>query len=77
MTGGLRHVASELGFAASDEVVLVLQVAPATSAGELVDEHLEVTSDGRVPEPEVTEVAGLRGGRMHVVRAAAGNLSIA
>ncbi len=76
MTGDLRHVASELGFAASDEVVLVLQLAPASSAGELVDEHLEVTSDGRVPRPAVTEVAGLLGGRMHVVRAEAGTLSI-
>jgi transglutaminase-like putative cysteine protease len=76
VTEGLRHVASELGFAASDEVVLLLQLAPASSAGELIDEHLEVTSDGRVPRPAVTEVAGLLGGRMHVVRAEAGTLSI-
>jgi transglutaminase-like putative cysteine protease len=69
----LRHVASELGFTAFDDVVLLLQLAPAASAGELVDEHLDVEGDA----PSVTEAAGLRGGRMHVVRAGAGALSIA
>jgi transglutaminase-like putative cysteine protease len=69
-------VATELGFTASEASVLVLQLAPATSAGDLIDEHLRVTSPGSGREPAVSEVVGLRGGRMHVVRAGAGPLSI-
>jgi transglutaminase-like putative cysteine protease len=73
---GLRHVASELGFAATDDVVLVLALAPARSAGELVTERMEVTSDGLGAPPEVTALAGPAGERMHLVRAPAGALSI-
>jgi transglutaminase-like putative cysteine protease len=71
-----RHVASELGFTAADEVILVLALAPAASAGELVTEHLAVRSDGPGGEPVVGELAGPRGSRMHVVRAGAGTLTI-
>ncbi|HEY5198922.1 MAG TPA: transglutaminase family protein [Solirubrobacteraceae bacterium] len=74
--GGLRHVASDLGFTASDDVVLVVALAPAPSAGELVAERLHVTSDGNGPQPVVTELAGSDGSRMHVVRAGAGDLLI-
>lgn len=69
-------MATELGFFVSEAVVLVLQLAPATSAGVLVTEHLTATSDGSGAPPSVTEVAGLAGGRMHVVRADPGALSI-
>jgi transglutaminase-like putative cysteine protease len=69
-------VASELGFAASDDVTLVLALAPATSAGELVSERLDVTSDGGSPSPVVTELRGPDGSRLHVVRAGAGELLI-
>jgi transglutaminase-like putative cysteine protease len=72
----LRHVASDLGFSASDDVVVVLALAPAASAGELVSERLDVTSDGIGPPPSVTELAGLDGSRTHVVRAGAGELLI-
>jgi len=71
-----RHVASDLGFIASDDVVLVLALAPAPSAGELLSERLDVTSDGGGPQPSVGELAGPDGSRMHVVRAGAGNLLI-
>jgi transglutaminase-like putative cysteine protease len=71
-----RHVASELGFTASDDVVLVLALAPSTSAGEILSERLNVTSDGGGPPPSVGELAGPDGSRMHVVRAGAGNLLI-
>ena len=79
LTGGppqLRHVASELGFAAADEVVLALALAPARTAGELVRERLEARSDGAGAVPEVWELAGADGGRTHVVRAPPGELSI-
>jgi transglutaminase-like putative cysteine protease len=61
-------------FEVGDDVVLALQVAPATTAGELLDEQLEVTISDRA-----LSVAGLaadRDGRIHVVRADAGTLSI-
>ena len=73
---GLRHVACELAFSAEDEVVLALALAPAATAGEVVAERLEVTSDGREARPEVRELEGPAGSRLHVVRAAAGLLSI-
>jgi transglutaminase-like putative cysteine protease len=69
-------VASELGFTASDDVVLQLTLAPATSAGELVSERLDVTSDASGPAPVIRELAGPDGSRMHVVHAGAGQLSI-
>jgi transglutaminase-like putative cysteine protease len=72
----LRHVASELGFAASDDVVLALALAPAKSAGELASERLHVTSDGSGPQPLVSELPGPDGGRLHVVRAGPGELLI-
>jgi transglutaminase-like putative cysteine protease len=72
----VRHVASELGFSASDDVVLVVALAPATSAGELLEERLDVTSDGPGPRPLVSELASPDGSRMHVVRAGAGELLI-
>jgi transglutaminase-like putative cysteine protease len=72
---GLRHVACELGFAATDDVVLVLALAPARSAGELLAERLEVTSDGP-RQPLISELSGRAGERMHLVRAPAGTLSI-
>ena len=69
-------MASELGFAASDDVVLALALAPARSAGELASERLVVTSDGSGPQPVVRELAGPDGSRLHVVRAGAGQLLI-
>jgi transglutaminase-like putative cysteine protease len=72
----LRHVGSDLGFAASDDVTLVLALAPATSAGELVSERLDMTTGGGGPPPVVTELPGPDGSRMHVVRAGAGELLI-
>ncbi len=73
---GLRHVASDLGFTASDDVVVVLALAPAASAGEVLSERLDVTSDGAGRRPTVSELAGLGGSRMHVVRAGPGELAI-
>jgi transglutaminase-like putative cysteine protease len=69
-------VASELGFTVSDDVVLVLALAPAVSAGELLTERVVVTSDGNGPQPTVSELAGVDGSRMHVVRAGPGELLI-
>jgi transglutaminase-like putative cysteine protease len=72
----LRHVATELGFTASDDVVIELALAPAKSAGEILTERMRVTSDGGGPEPGVRELAGPDGSRMHVVHAGAGQLLI-
>ena len=72
----LRHVASELGFSVTDEVVMALALAPARTAGELVRERLVASSDGAGRPPAVRELAGPDGGRTHVVRAPPGELSI-
>ncbi len=70
--GAVRRVTCLLSFEVSAGVVLALQVAPATTAGDLLDEQLDVTIDG-CPLP-VTELPIDWGGRIHVVRAGAGRL---
>jgi transglutaminase-like putative cysteine protease len=70
----VRRVACNLLFGVADDVALALQVAPATTAGELLDEQLEVTIDDRALS--VAELAADRDGRIHVVRAGAGTLAI-
>jgi transglutaminase-like putative cysteine protease len=71
-----RHVGCHIGFdVAGDGVTLVLQVAPAQPAA-IRDERLVVAVDGRPVEGIVTEVAGSHGGRLHVVRAGPGALTI-
>ena len=69
-----RHVACELGFRVEPGTVLALQVAPASSAGELTREHLDVTLDDKPVATE--EVPGEHGGRTHLVRADAGHLKV-
>jgi hypothetical protein len=56
--------------------VLALQVAPARTAGEIFDERLEVTIDGRELRRPVVELATDHAGRIHVVRPDAGTLAI-
>jgi transglutaminase-like putative cysteine protease len=73
----VRDVGCELTFEVTDEVVLALQVAPATTAGRLVDERLDVTIDDRPPREPVVEVAASHGGRTHVVRTSTGTLHVA
>jgi transglutaminase-like putative cysteine protease len=71
-----RRVGCHLGFdVTGDGVTLVLQVAPAHPAV-VRDERLVVAVDGMSVEGIVTEVAGSHGGRLHVVRAGPGALTI-
>jgi transglutaminase-like putative cysteine protease len=70
-----RHVGCTLAFRVADGTALALQIAPATTAGELLDESLAVTPDGE-PLATVDEVAGAHGGRTHVVHAGAGRLDL-
>jgi hypothetical protein len=73
----VHNVGCALTFHVSDAVVLALQVAPATTAGRLIDERLHVTVDGRPLGEPVAELAADHGGRTHVLRAAPGTLDIA
>jgi transglutaminase-like putative cysteine protease len=66
-----------MSFDVTDPVVLALQIAPATTAGELLDEQLHVSVDGEVPGEPVVELRADLGGRTHVVRAGVGRLRIA
>lgn len=76
-TGVARSVGCTMGFDLVCDSVLALQVAPATSAGELVTERMEITVDGMPPATPVVELAGPLGARTHVVTAGAGRLHIA
>lgn len=66
-----------LTFDVSGGLVLALQVAPASTAGRVIDERLDVTVDGRPLDEPVAELAADHGGRTHVVRAGPGTLAIA
>lgn len=70
-----RSVSCRLAFALNDDAVIALQVATATTAGEVLDEQLEVVMNGREAAP-VREVATRNGGRVHVLRAGAGTLEV-
>lgn len=73
-----RQVACELGFeVGAGGVTLLLQVAPATSAGVVTDERLTFQLDGEAVEPSVTELLGAHGTRLHSVRVDAGQVGIA
>ncbi|HEV7864107.1 MAG TPA: transglutaminase family protein [Acidimicrobiia bacterium] len=74
--GAIRRVACQLEFQLSTPAVLALQVAAASTAGDVLDEHLGVSLDGAETPSSVSEVATYGGGRMHVVRADAGWLAI-
>lgn len=61
---------------ADDRATFVAQVAPATGAGTVTDELLDVQVDGAPFTGIVTEVAGDHGGRLHVLRADPGLLEL-
>jgi transglutaminase-like putative cysteine protease len=73
----VRRVACRLSFEVSaGDAVVALQVAPARTAGEMLDERLDVTINDRPPARPVTELPTDRDGRIHVVRSGAGTLAI-
>ncbi len=74
--GAIRRVACRLEFEVGGDVALALQIAPARTAGDLLEERLDVTVDGRETGLPVTELATDRAGRIHVLRGAAGVLAI-
>lgn len=70
-----RHLGCRLTFAASEPVRLALQVAPATSAGPVHDERLDVTLDG-IPVADVQRHPGLLGTPIHTLTSCPGELVV-
>jgi transglutaminase-like putative cysteine protease len=76
MTAGVAaHVGCRLGFSVTDPATVVLCIAPAASAGALVDEAMDVTVDGRPLAVEV--LAGAHGSVVHLLRSPVGDLRVA
>jgi transglutaminase-like putative cysteine protease len=79
VTGGaetIRTVSSTLAFTISVASELVLQIAPSTTAGALLEESLDVTTDATT-NAVTTEVKAPDGARMHIVTAHPGHLTVA
>jgi transglutaminase-like putative cysteine protease len=75
-TGALRRVGCDLTFEVTDEALVALQVAVATTAGTIVaEEFAALDGSGRALEP-VEELRDEHGGRIHLVSAPPGRLSI-
>lgn len=64
-----------MSFAVEPGTVLAMQIAPATTAGDLMSEQLTATLDGQ--PAGTTELVGDHGGRIHLVRSAGGRLHLA
>jgi len=69
-------VACHLEFEVATAAVLALQVAAASTAGDVLDEQFGVTLDGAETGAPVSELAAQRGGRLHVIHAGAGRLAV-
>jgi transglutaminase-like putative cysteine protease len=74
--GAIRRVDCHLEFEVTTPAVLAVQVAVASTAGDILGERLGVTLDGLEPSQPVSEMATDHGGRMHVIHADAGRLAI-
>ena len=72
----LRDVGCVLTFEVAEPALLAFQVAPARTAGAIVDERIEITHDGAPSSAAVTEVAADRGGRIHCVDAPSGTVTL-
>jgi hypothetical protein len=75
-SGVRRDVGCELVFDITEPSLLALQLAPATTSGSLVEERLEITDGAGCPVTTHAEVAAEHGGRIHLVPADPGTLSI-
>jgi transglutaminase-like putative cysteine protease len=71
---GGRVVSCDLVFGVDEPADIAFQIAVARS-GRIQAERLDVTSDAR-PLPRPTELAGPHGGRLHLLRAPRGTLSV-
>ena len=69
-------MASYLEFEVTTPAVFAVQVAAASTAGDILDERLGVTLDGAETFQPVSEMATDHGGRMHVIHADPGRLAI-
>ena len=70
-----RHIGCRLTFVASEPLRLALQVAPATSAGPVHDERLDVTLDG-TPVAGIHRRPGLLGTPIHTFTSGPGRLVV-
>lgn len=71
-----RTVGCNLGFELEERSVLALQIAPSRRAGEVVEEVLDVWAAGAPLVAPVVEVESACGGRVHLVEAPPGPLTI-
>ncbi len=69
-------VACDLAFDVIEPAEIVLQIVPASSAGRVLDERFDVLTDGKPPS-SLTELRDPHGEKLHVVRSAAGRLTVA
>ena len=76
-TGVLHDIGCELTFEVTEASLLAFQVAPARSAGSIVEERLELASDGGAVVSPAVEIAGELGGRLHIVSVPPGVLFFA
>ena len=72
----LRNVGCVLTFDVTESALLAFQVAPAVTAGQIVEERIEITHDGVTSPIPVGELAGDLGGRIHCVAAPTGTVSL-
>ena len=75
-TGALRRVGCELTFEVTDETLVALQIAVATTAGTIVAEEFEALDASGRELGSVRELRDEHGGRTHLVSAPPGRLSI-
>jgi transglutaminase-like putative cysteine protease len=71
-----REIGCDLVFDVTEAALLALQVAPATTAGTIIEERLEVSDGSGTSRAPAEEVGVEHGGRIHVVQASPGPLSI-
>jgi transglutaminase-like putative cysteine protease len=70
-----RTVSCDLAFAVSEPGEVALQVVAADSAGRIITERFDVTTDGGPPS-SLEEIRNPLGERIHVVHAAPGRLAV-
>ena len=75
--GVRREVGCELTFDVAEDALVALQIAPATSAGTIIEERIDFADGWRTSgSPRLVEIAGERDGRVHLMRADAGMVSV-
>lgn len=75
VAGAARVVTCDLALAVTEPAEVVLQVEASRSAGRVADRRLEIATAGG-PDPDVAELDGPDGGRLQVLRAGRGRLTV-